>query len=198
MSINLKKGQRISLTKAAPGLSQILCGLGWDLATKVEGRFLRKPSQDFDLDSAVLCIQPTGKLADIRDVVYYSNLQHHSGAIIHHGDNLTGAGSGDDEQVWVDLNQLPAAIHKLVFVVTIYEALRRQQTFGQVENAFVRLVNTSNSQEIARYNLSGQNYTEATAMVMAEVYRTHDEWQMAAIGEAFKVAGLSEILKYYT
>ncbi len=199
MTICLQKGQRISLSKEAPGLTQIMCGLGWDVAEKSGGGFFSifSGSQDFDLDASVLCVDANNKLADIKDVVYFGNLQHQSGAIIHNGDNLTGAGDGDDEVIIVNLPKIPPRICKLVFVVNIYECLQRKQDFSQVENAFVRLVNASNNKELVRYDLSGRDYSEMTGMTLAEIYRHKDEWKMAAVGNGFRVKGLEDIAKNY-
>jgi tellurium resistance protein TerD len=200
MAINLQKGQKISLSKESPGLAKVMCGLGWDIAQKTGGGVFSRfsASQDFDLDASVIAVNEQGKLVAQENVIYYSNKQHPSGSIVHHGDNLTGAGEGDDEQVTVDLNRIPSAISKLIFVVTIYDSVGRRQDFGQVKNAFVRLVNATNKQEIARYNLSGQDYANATSMIMAEVYKHNGEWKMAAIGDGFNVSGLGDILKMYT
>ncbi|MGK7899473.1 MAG: TerD family protein [Xenococcus sp. (in: cyanobacteria)] len=200
MSICLQKGQRISLSKEAPNLTRLICGLGWDVAKKSGGGFFSSfgSGQDFDLDASVLCLDANKKLANIKkDIVYFGNLKHQSGAITHTGDNLTGEGEGDDEVIIVDLPKIPSRIQKLVFVVNIYQCLQRKQDFGQVENAFVRLVNASNNRELARYNLSGKDYTEMTGMTLAEVYRHKDEWKMAAVGNGMRVSGLEEIVHKY-
>lgn len=199
MGINLQKGQRISLSKEAPGLTKIMCGLGWDVAKRSGGGFFATFSntQDYDLDSSVICLDGNGKLTDASNVIFFGNLSHRSGAVTHLGDNLTGAGEGDDEQILVDLARMPIEITKLVFVVNIYECLARKQDFGQVQNAFVRLVNISNNKELARYNLSGQEYNGMTGMIMAEIYRHNNEWKMAAIGNGVSVNGLGEIGKTY-
>ena len=200
MGINLQKGQRISLSKEAPGLSKLMCGLGWDVVKPYIGDLFTALSneQDYDLDSAVICLDHNGKVNDIANVIYFSNLSHRSGSVTHLGDNLTGAGSGDDEQILVDLARMPTEITKLVFMVNIYECLARKQDFGQVQNAFVRLVDISNNKELARYNLSGQEYKGMTGMIMAEIYKHNHEWKMAAIGDGIKVNGLGEIIKSYS
>ncbi len=197
MAINLKKGQRISLKKEAPNLSRIMCGLGWDVVEQ-EGGLLSifKPTQDYDLDASVICLD-NNKLKKNEDIIYFGNLRHLSGSITHLGDNLTGEGDGDDEQIIVDLPQIPQQINKLVFVVNIYNCIPRNQDFGQVQNAFVRLVNMANNQEIARYNLSGSEYAGMTGMTMAEIYRHNNEWKMAAIGKGIRVKDLGEILQQY-
>ena len=196
MAINLKKGQRISLKKEAPGLTKVMCGLGWDVSES-KGLFGLFKANDFDLDASVLCLTNKDKLKSKSDVVYYRNLEHSSGAITHQGDNLTGEGDGDDEQILVDLTRLPDDILKLVFVVNIYKARQRQQSFGQVKNAFVRLVNLNDNKEIARYSLLGEEYGGKTGMILAEVYRDQVEWKMEAVGKGFMVNGLQEITNQY-
>ncbi|MDJ0531075.1 MAG: TerD family protein [Xenococcaceae cyanobacterium MO_207.B15] len=200
MSICLQKGQRISLSKEAPNLTQLMCGLGWDVVQKSGGGFFSAfgGGHDFDLDTYVLCLNANNKLTNLKkDVVYFGNLKHQSGAITHLGDNLTGKGDGDDEVIIVDLPKIPSRICRLVFVVNIYQCVQRKQNFGQVENAFVRLVNGSNNRELARYDLSGSKYTEMTGMTLAEVYRHKDEWKMAAVGNGFRVKGLEDIIRNY-
>lgn len=197
MSINLQKGQRISLKKEAPSLSRLMCGLGWDVADQSSGLRGIVQSADFDLDASVLCLNENDKLKGNANVVYFGNLRHQSGAITHLGDNLTGEGEGDDEQILVDLPDIPAEISKLLFVVNIYNAVKRKQDFSQVENAFVRLVDLSNNKEIARYSLSGSDYQGKTSMRLAEVYRHNDEWKMAAIGEGSELNSLQEMVNHY-
>ncbi len=200
MTINLQKGQRISLSKEAPGLTRLMCGLGWDIAKRSGGGLFGmfgSSSPDYDLDASLLCLDANGKLTQQENVVFFGNLRHWSGAISHQGDNLTGAGDGDDEVIIVDLPNIPASISKLVFVVNIYQAAERKQDFGQVENAFVRLVNMGNNKELARYNLSGSEYRGMTGMVLAEVYKHNNEWKMAAIGDGVAVNGLGELVSSY-
>ncbi|MEM8779310.1 MAG: TerD family protein [Cyanobacteria bacterium P01_G01_bin.49] len=197
MATNLTKGQRISLKKEAPGLSNLMCGLGWDVAQGGGGLLGLFKGTDFDLDASVLCLNARDKLKSKSDVVYFGNLRHKSGAITHLGDNLTGKGEGDDEQVLVNLAEIPAEINKLIFVVHIYHAKQRKQDFGQVKNAFVRLVDLRNNKEIARYHLSGEEYQGATGMILAEVYRQDNEWKMAAIGEEVQVNGLEAMTNNY-
>ncbi|OCR01849.1 stress protein [Oscillatoriales cyanobacterium USR001] len=200
MAIQLQKGQRISLSKEAPGLKKILCGLGWDVAKPSVGGLFGafNNTQDYDLDASVICLNSHNKVSDISNVIYFSNLSHPSGAITHLGDNLTGAGDGDDEQIIVDLSLIPSPITKLVFTVNIYDCIARKQDFGSVENAFVRLVNIANNQELARYNLSGSEYKGMTGMIMAEIYQHNNEWKLAAIGNGVKVNGLGELVKTYS
>ena len=196
MAINLQKGQQISLKKEAPDLKRLMCALGWDVIDRSRG--LKSMFQaDFDLDASVLCLNENEKLTGNANVVYFGNLRHQSGAITHLGDNLTGAGEGDDEQILVDLPDVPTDISKLVFVVNIYDAAKRKQDFGQVQNAFVRLVDLSNNKEIARYTLSGDDYKGKTSMLLAEVYRDNGEWKMAAVGNGLELDGLQEVVNYY-
>ena len=201
MAINLQKGQRISLSKEAPGLSKITCGLGWDVIKPGGGGFFsnfgNKAGQDYDLDASVICLDDAGKFSDSKNIIYFGNLAHPSGAIVHQGDNMTGAGDGDDEIIIIDLSLMPPSIGKLVFVVNIYECQGRKQDFSQIENAFVRLVNTANDRELARFNLSGKDYQGMTGMVLAEVYQHNSEWKMAAIGNGVSVNGLSELVQTY-
>lgn len=196
MAINLTKGQRISLTKEDPSLKQIMCGLGWDVAPKSGGFF--GGNKQFDLDSSILCLDAEKKLTDVKNIIYFGNLRHSSSAIAHQGDNLTGAGEGDDEIINIDLPLIPSSIVYLVFAINIYKCNERRQDFGMVNNAFVRLVNRTSKKELARYNLSGNEYQGMTAMILAEVYRHNDEWKMAAVGNGFKVGTLADIAKLYT
>lgn len=196
MSINLQKGQRISLKKEAPSLSRLMCGLGWDVAKKSRGWFSSSP--DLDLDAFVICLDENQKLSNKTNIVYFGNLRHSSGAITHLGDNLTGAGEGDDEQIIVDLPAVPTTINKLLFMINIYDSQKRKQELSQVENAFVRLVDSSNNKEIARYQLSGSQYQNKNGLILAEVYRHNSEWKMAAIGEAFNTTGIGDIARQYT
>ncbi len=200
MGISLQKGQRISLSKEAPGLTKLMCGLGWDVAKRSGGGFFSNfggGGHDYDLDAFVICLDANGKLTHKENIVYFGNLQHCSGTICHQGDNLTGAGDGDDEVIIVDLPLVPEEISKLVFVVNIYESIARKQDFGQIENAFVRLVNMANNKELARYNLSGKEYMGMTGMILAEVYRHNNEWKMAAIGNGVTVNGIEELVQSY-
>lgn len=199
MGINLQKGQRISLSKEAPGLKKILCGLGWDVAKSSGGGLFGAfgANKDFDLDSSVICLDGNDKLSGSKDIIYFGNLSHGSGAITHLGDNLTGAGAGDDEQIIVDLDRIPSTLAKLVFTVNIYECRARQQDFGMVKNAFVRVVDLSTNKELAKYNLSGNEYQGATGTIVAEIYRHNTEWKMAAIGDGIRVDGIKELVKSY-
>ncbi len=178
MSISLTKGQKIDLTKGNPGLSKILVGLGWDV-NKYDG------GAAFDLDASAFLLNANGKLQNPKDMVFFNNLKHSSGSVIHTGDNLTGEGEGDDEQIKVDLSKIPASVEKIDFTVTIYEADSRKQNFGQVSNAFIRIVDESNGKELIRYDL-GEDFSVETAVVVGELYRHAGEWKFSAIGSGFK------------
>ena len=188
MAVSLKKGQKVDLTKTNPGLKLILIGLGWD-TNKYDG------GKDFDLDSSVFMLKGDGKVRDDDDFVFYGNLKHKSGAVEHLGDNLTGAGEGDDEQIKIDLSKVPADIEKIDFTVTIYEAEERKQNFGQVENAFIRVVNQATGEELIRYDL-GEDFSIETAVVIGELYRNKGEWKFNAIGSGFG-GGLASLGKNY-
>ena len=195
MSISLQKGQKVSLSKENAGLSKILIGLGWDeVQRKKKGLFAPKP-QEIDCDASALLLS-NGKLAGKEDVVFFGNLQHKSGGVLHMGDNLTGAGDGDDEQIVVDLARIPAQYDRIVLVVNIYQAVQRHQHFGLIENAFIRLVDARNNNEMCKYNLS-ENYSGMTAMIFGEVYRHNGEWKFNAIGQGTNDPGIGELIKRY-
>ncbi|OUD16162.1 TerD family protein [Thioflexithrix psekupsensis] len=199
MAISLQKGQKIDLSKEAPGLSRVIMGLGWDVRKKSGGLFglFGGGGQNFDLDASVLMLNEAGKITSNSDVIYYGNLKSKEGSVQHTGDNLTGEGAGDDEQIIVDLNAIPANKHRLVFVVNIYQAVERKQDFGQVENAFVRMMDAKSNKEIARYDLT-DNYSGMYALIMAEIYRHNGVWKMAAIGEGSKAGSLTDLIRQYT
>jgi len=177
MAVSLAKGQKVDLTKTNPGLKEVLIGLGWD-TNKYDG------GHDFDLDSAAFLLGANGKVTSDGDFVFYNNLKHTSGAVQHLGDNLTGAGEGDDEQLKIDLSKVPETIQKIDFTVTIHEADTRKQNFGQVENAFIRVVNATTNEELIRYDL-GEDFSVETAVVVGELYRHGGEWKFQAIGSGF-------------
>ena len=203
MSISLQKGQKVSLSKENAGLSKIIVGLGWDEAPKggaggfFSSLFGGGQSQEgnIDCDASAFLLQG-GKLVNKGDVVYYGNLRHSSGTVMHMGDNLTGAGEGDDEQITVDLSKVPEEYDKIVMVVNIYDAVQRHQEFGMIRNAFIRLVDASNNKEILKYNLT-ENYTGMTAMIFGEVYRHNGEWKFSAIGQGTTDAGIGELANRY-
>ena len=188
MPINLSKGQKISLSKEAPGLKKIMVGLGWD-TNKYDG------GQDFDLDASAFHAGANGKCTSDQDFVFYGNLEHPSGSVKHMGDNRTGDGEGDDEQIFIDLSAIPANIEKVAFTVTIYDADKRRQNFGQVCNAYCRIVNDETGEEIIRYDL-GEDFSIETAMVVGEIYRHNNEWKFNAIGSGFS-GGLAALCAQY-
>lgn len=178
MAISLKKGQKVDLTKTNPGLKEILVGLGWD-TNRYDG------GKDFDLDTSIFLLGASGKVNSDEDFVFYGNLKHVSGSVEHLGDNLTGEGSGDDEQIKIDLSKVPANVEKIDFTVTIYEADTRNQNFGQVENAFIRVVNSATGEELIRYDLS-EDFSVETAVIVGELYRNKGEWKFNAVGSGFE------------
>ncbi|MBR1647462.1 MAG: TerD family protein [Selenomonadaceae bacterium] len=188
MAISLQKGQKVDLTKGNPGLKKILIGLGWD-TNKYDGGF------DFDLDAAAFLLNGTGKVNSDDDFVFYNNLKHKSGAVEHMGDNLTGEGEGDDEEIKIDLEKVPANVDKIDFTVTIYDAESRKQTFGQVSNAYIRVVDEMTGKEIIRYDL-GEDFSVETAVVVGEIYRNKGEWKFNAIGAGWS-GGLAALGKNY-
>ena len=177
MAISLQKGQKVDLTKTNPGLTNVMVGLGWD-TNKYDG------GSDFDLDAAAFLLGENGKITQDTDFVFFNNKNHPSGAVNHMGDNLTGEGDGDDEQIKVDLSKVPANISKIDFTVTIYDAENRRQNFGQVSNAFIRIVNADSNEELIRYDL-GEDFSIETAVIAAELYRNGSEWKFNAIGSGF-------------
>lgn len=201
MAINLQKGQRISLTKDDPGLSKIMVGLGWDPVRQSAGKGLLGglfggSSPEIDCDASVFMLDENNKIKSKKDIVYFGNLKSNCNSVKHSGDNLTGGGEGDDEQIVIELSLVPKNVHKLVFVVNIYDCIKRKQHFGMVENAFIRLVNLSNNQEILRYNLTNE-YTGKTALIVAEIYRQNNEWKFAAVGQGTNDTSLSNMSKAY-
>lgn len=195
MAVSLQKGQKVSLTKGNAGLSRLIVGLGWDEAKPARRGFFAPKPQAIDCDaSAILCVN--GRLESPKDVVYFNNLTHKSGAVKHMGDNLTGAGEGDDEQIVVELDKLPSQYDKIIVVVNIYQAQQRKQHFGMIENSFIRIVDARNNQELCRYNLS-ERYDNMTAMIFGEIYRHEGEWKFNAIGQATQDNGLSELINRF-
>lgn len=194
MSISLQKGQKVSLTKDNAGLSKVVVGLGWDEVKQKTGFFAPKPAP-IDCDASAIVLT-NGKLISGSDVVFFNNLRHSSGAIQHMGDNLTGAGDGDDEQIVVDLNNVPASYDRIVLVVNIYQAVQRNQHFGMIENAFIRIVDARNNTELCRYNLT-ENYSGMLSMVFGEIYRNNGEWKFNAIGQGTNDPGIKELTAKY-
>ncbi|MDJ0572580.1 MAG: TerD family protein [Pleurocapsa sp. MO_192.B19] len=190
MAVNLSKGQRISLEKVAPGLSEVFVGLGWDTNITDSG-------DDFDIDASVFILGSNEKLLSDNHFIFYNNLASPDAnkSVEHLGDNRTGAGEGDDEVIKVNLKQVPPDVNKIVMTVTIHEAEERKQNFGQVQNAFVRVVNAENQNEVVRYDLS-EDYSIETALIMAELYRKDGEWRVNAVGAGYE-GGLQALLDRY-
>ncbi len=188
MPINLSKGQKVDLTKKNPGLKKIMVGLGWDVNAFDSGF-------DFDLDAAAFMLDASGKCPSDKEFVFYGNLVHSSEGVKHMGDNLTGEGDGDDEQILVDLTKVPANIERIAFTVTIYEAEARHQNFGQVSNSYIRLVDETTGTEMIHYDL-GEDFSIETAIVVGELYRNNGEWKFNAIGSGFQ-GGLAALCGHY-
>lgn len=194
MSVNLSKGQRINLSKEVEGLSKIMVGLGWDAAKQSGGilnHLFGSTSYSIDCDASAITMGNGNKY---RACIYYGNLSEDN--VYHHGDNLTGDGDGDDEQITVDLAHLSSEIERIVFVVNIYNCTERKQDFGLIKNAYIRLVDESTGKEICKYNLS-DNYAGKTAMIFAEVYRNNGEWKFNAIGQGTNDASISQLINRY-
>ncbi|OSN03244.1 chemical-damaging agent resistance protein C [Lonsdalea iberica] len=187
MGVSLSKGGNVSLSKEAPTMKNMLVGLGWD-ARATDG-------QDFDLDASAFLLNNAGKVRGDTDFIFYNNLKSTDGSVLHTGDNRTGEGDGDDEAMKIKLDQIPADVDKIVFVVTIHDATARRQSFGQVSGAFIRLVNDDTHQEVARYDLTEDASTE-TAMLFGELYRHNTEWKFRAVGQGY-AGGLASVCAQY-
>ncbi|MCQ2459919.1 MAG: TerD family protein [Ruminococcus sp.] len=188
MPINLSKGQKVNLTKDNPGLKNIMVGLGWDINAFDSGTA-------FDLDASAFLADANGKCPSEKEFVFYGNLEHSSGSVKHMGDNLTGEGEGDDEQIKIDLSLVPANIEKIAFTVTIYDAENRRQNFGQVSNSFIRIVDEATNTELVRFDL-GEDFSIETAVVVGELYKNNGEWKFNAIGSGFQ-GGLAALCGHY-
>ena len=187
MGVSLSKGGNVSLTKQAPGLTAVVVGLGWDERTT--------SGQDFDLDASALMLTASGRILSDEHFVFFNNLTSPDGSVEHTGDNLTGTGEGDDEQIKVDLSRVPAEVDRIVFPVSIYEADNRRQNFGQVRNAFIRVVNSADGAELTRYDLS-EDASSETAMIFGELYRHAGDWKFRAVGQGYS-SGLAGIARDY-
>lgn len=188
MAINLTKGQKISLTKECPSLREITVGLGWDI-NGYSGGF------DFDLDASCFICGDNGKVRSDEDFIFYSNLVSADGSVKHTGDNRTGSGDGDDEEIIVDLSKVADNVSKIAFTVTIYDAIKRNQNFGQVSNAYVRLIDNLTGKELLRFNL-GEDFSIETAIVVCELYKYNGEWKFNAIGSGYS-GGLAALCSQY-
>lgn len=187
MAISLSKGGNVSLSKEAPGLSNLLIGLGWD-ARATDG-------SDFDLDASAFLLSANGKVRSDADFIFYNQLKSDNGSVEHLGDNRTGEGDGDDEQLVIQLNNVPADVEKVAIAVTIHEAEARKQNFGQVSGAYIRCVNKDNDSEIAKYDLSEDASVE-TAMIFGEIYRHNGDWKFKAVGQGFE-GGLGPLARNF-
>lgn len=203
MGINLVKGQKIDLTKGRSSLSSVMVGLGWDpVEKKKSGGFLGGllggggGGAEVDCDASVLLLDENGKLKAKQNLVYFGNKTSQDGSVVHSGDNLTGAGDGDDEVINVNLNAISPSIHRLVFVVNIYQAKQRKQDFGLIQNAFIRLVDNGTKEEIVHYNLS-ENYAGKTSLYPGELYRHGSEWKFSAVGEGTSDLDIGSIANKY-
>ena len=192
MSVSLQKGQKVDLTKGNAGLKRLIVGLGWDAAEQKKGLFGMKKASEIDCDSSSFLFSTSINLIYKSYILYFGNLRHKTGAITHLGDNLTGEGDGDDEQLIIELDQIPQNYEKIVFVVNIYQAYERKQHFGMIKNAFIRIVDADTKQELCKYNLS-ENYENMTAMIFGEVYRYNGEWKFNAVGQPTQDKGLGEL-----
>ncbi|MCK1898199.1 TerD family protein [Clostridioides difficile] len=188
MAIVLKKGQKIDLTKGNPGLKNIKLGLGWDKNSFDSG-------YDYDLDVSVFMVGESQRVEKDEDFIFYNNLKHPSGAVEHLGDNRTGEGDGDDEEILVNLETMPKHIQKIAVTVTIYEAAERRQNFGQVSNSYIRVLNSENDEEILRYDL-GEEFSIETAITVCEIYKYNGEWKFSAVGAGFE-GGLEALCRNY-
>lgn len=188
MAISLQKGQRVDLTKDRPSLKNVLIGLGWDI-NHYDGE------TDFDLDASAFMTKANGKVGNENDFIFYGNLNHVSGSVQHMGDNRTGEGDGDDEVIKVQLDKIPSDYDTISFTVTIYEAEKRLQNFGMVENAYVRLIDEDTGEELVRFDLT-EDFSTETALVVAEIYKRDGQWKFAAIGSGYD-GGLKVLCKEY-
>lgn len=187
MAISLQKGGRISLSKEAPTLKKVHVGLGWD-ERATDGA-------EFDLDASAFLLNDQGKVRSDSDFIFYNQLESVDGSVKHTGDNRTGAGEGDDEVLLLDLERIPTEVKKIVFTVTIHDAENRSQNFGQVTNAFIRLVNAETNEEVVRYDLTEDSSIE-TALIFGEIYRHNDEWRFSAVGQGY-AGGLAPLCRQY-
>jgi stress response protein SCP2 len=197
MAITLQKGQKIDLTKGNAGLKNLMVGLGWDPVQQKSGGLLGGlfgggGGSNVDCDASVMMLDENDRLLDKKSVIYFGNLTSKCGSVKHTGDNLTGDGEGDDEQVLIDLSKVPSNVHKIVFVVNIYQAVQRKQHFGMIQNAFIRVVDSATKTELVHYNLS-DDYSGLTSLIPGEIYRHGGEWKFAAVGSGTKDASITEI-----
>ncbi|GGR34981.1 MULTISPECIES: TerD family protein [Deinococcus] len=187
MALTLQKGGNLSLSKQDPNLKRLVVGLGWD-ARSTDG-------QDFDLDASAFLLNTSGRVRSDADFIFYNQLVSNDGSVTHTGDNRTGAGDGDDEQIKIDLSKIAADVDKIAVTVTIHDAEVRRQNFGQVRNAFIRVVNEDSGAEVVRFDL-GEDFSTETAVIFAEVYRNGAEWKFRAVGQGY-AGGLKALCNSY-
>lgn len=199
MTISLVKGQKIDLTKGNAGLTKVVVGLGWDPAMVEKKGFFgsKKTAVEIDCDASVILLDEKGKLTKEKNVVYFANLQSPDGSVVHSGDNRTGEGDGDDEQISVNLSQVPADVSKIIFVVNIYDCVNRKQDFGLIQSAYIRILNDSNKQELVKFSLT-DSYASKTSLIVGEIYRHTGEWKFNAIGEGSTDTTVGQLVKRYT
>lgn len=201
MSISLVKGQKIDLTKGAGGLSELMVGLGWDPVSSKSGGIMgslfgSKPA-NIDCDASVLMLNKSNKLEKKEDLIYFGHLKSIDNSVIHQGDNITGDGEGDDEKIIIDLKKVPDRLQKLVFVVNIYDCLKRKQDFGMIKNAYIRVVDLKGKKELLKFNLT-DDYAGKTSIIVGEIYKdSSNEWKFAAVGEGTTDPSLAEITRKY-
>ena len=188
MAVNLRKGQKVDLTKGNPGLKNILVGLGWDV-NRYDG------GSEFDLDASCYLLGASGKVNSDSGFIFYGNAKDPSGSVEYGGDNRTGAGEGDDEVIRINLAGVPADVERIAFTVTIYDADVRRQNFGQVNNSYVRIVDEATGAELIRYDLE-EDFSIETALVVGELYRHGTEWKFNAIGSGYQ-GGLEALCRAY-
>lgn len=201
MSVNLQKGEKVSLTKNNPTLSNVIVGLGWDPVSQNNRGFLKtllgQKEAEIDCDASVFLCDEQGRITQKSDIIYFGNLEHASKSVRHMGDNLTGSGQGDDEQIFIKLTDIPASCSSIVFLVNIYQCIQRKQHFGMITNAFIRLVNADTNQEICRYNLT-EDYNGKTAMIMGELHRQNNDWDFQAMGQGTNDTSIADLAKRYS
>jgi tellurium resistance protein TerD len=198
MTISLVKGQKIDLTKGNAGLTRITVGLGWDPVESEGSGFFgtKKKKANIDCDAAAILLDANGKLTKKQNLVCFHNLNSGCGSVRHSGDNLTGEGEGDDEQIHVSLDKVPSDVQKILMCVNIYQCEARGQDFGMIKSAYIRVVNSANEQELIRFNLT-ESYAGMTALIVGEIYRHNDEWKFNAIGEGAQAAHIDKLAQRY-
>jgi tellurium resistance protein TerD len=199
MAISLVKGQKVDLTKGNSGLTRITVGLGWDPAEVVKKGFFgsKKAKADIDCDASAILLSANDKLEKKENLVCFYNKTSACGSVVHSGDNRTGEGDGDDEQIMVDLARVPANVEKILMVVNIYDCVARKQDFGMISSAYIRVINPANDQELVRFNLT-DNYSGKTALIVGEIYRSNGEWKFNAIGQAEHAPHIDELARQYS